>query len=130
MGGRFRSSPISTDRYLLACSRYMEMNLVREGMVERPEDYRYSSYAARIGLRKIEWLDYDTAYLALGKKENERQKGCKEWVQGSISKYEWNSIRESIQRNWAYGNKRFKDENESVFGRRFKIRKPSRKPEI
>jgi len=30
---RFRSSPIDTDRYLLACCRYVELNPVRAGMV-------------------------------------------------------------------------------------------------
>ena len=29
--GRFKASPISTDRYLLACSRYIEFNPVRAG---------------------------------------------------------------------------------------------------
>ena len=36
---RFRSSPIETDRYLLACCRYVELNPVRAGMVSAPEQY-------------------------------------------------------------------------------------------
>ena len=47
--GRFRSSPISMDRYLLACSRYIEMNPVRAGLVEKPGNYKYSSYNAKTG---------------------------------------------------------------------------------
>lgn len=37
--GRHRSSLIDTDRYLLLCYRYVEMNPVRAGRVRRPEEY-------------------------------------------------------------------------------------------
>lgn len=34
--GRFKSSPVSTDQYLLACCRYVELNPVRTGIVADP----------------------------------------------------------------------------------------------
>ncbi|MEA3277135.1 MAG: transposase [Pseudomonadota bacterium] len=37
--GRFRSSLVEADPYLLACQRYIELNPVRIGMVEAPGDY-------------------------------------------------------------------------------------------
>lgn len=46
--GRFKSSVIDTDSYLLACLRYVELNPVRAGIVDQPEDYRWSSYAQRV----------------------------------------------------------------------------------
>jgi len=33
--GRYKSSAIESDQYLLACKRYIELNPVREKMVER-----------------------------------------------------------------------------------------------
>lgn len=42
--GRYKSGLVDTDRYLLACYRYIELNPVRAGVVRRPEDYPYSSY--------------------------------------------------------------------------------------
>ncbi len=42
--GRFRSSPILNDDYLLNCYRYIELNPVRAGMVSQPESYPHSSY--------------------------------------------------------------------------------------
>jgi putative transposase len=36
---------VDTDRYLLTCYRYVEMNPVRAGIVRRADDYPYSSYA-------------------------------------------------------------------------------------
>ena len=42
--GRFRSSVIEADSYLLACQRYIELNPVRANMVRAPGDYPWSSY--------------------------------------------------------------------------------------
>ncbi len=42
--GRFKSSVIDNEAYLLTCYRYIEENPVRAGLVEIPEDYRWSSY--------------------------------------------------------------------------------------
>jgi len=47
--GRFHCSPIETDRYLLACGRYIDQNPVRAGLVARPEDFLWSSFRARAG---------------------------------------------------------------------------------
>ena len=35
--GRHRSSLVQSEKYLLTCSRYIELNPVRAGMVQRPE---------------------------------------------------------------------------------------------
>lgn len=37
--GRHKASLIQTQTYLLSCYRYIELNPVRAGMVERPGDY-------------------------------------------------------------------------------------------
>ncbi len=42
--GRFRASLVRTDRYLLACHRYIDLNPVRAGMVARPDLYPWSSH--------------------------------------------------------------------------------------
>ena len=57
--GRFKSSTISADEYLLACSRYVELNPVRAGIVADPKDYRWSSYGSKTGNKKEAWLDFD-----------------------------------------------------------------------
>lgn len=44
--GRYFSCPVDSDRYLLACHRYIELNPVRAGMVAAAEDYRWSSCAS------------------------------------------------------------------------------------
>src|SRR4029077_13124837 len=46
--GRFYSCPVATDRYVLACYRYVELNPQRAGMVAHPADYRWSSYQENV----------------------------------------------------------------------------------
>lgn len=42
--GRFRSTMVDSERYFLTCSRYIETNPVRAGLVFAPETYRWSSF--------------------------------------------------------------------------------------
>lgn len=42
--GRFKACVVDSDRYLLACQRYIELNPVRAAMVVDPGDYPWSSY--------------------------------------------------------------------------------------
>jgi putative transposase len=44
--GRFHAALIPTDRYLLACHRYIDLNPVRAGIVQGPELYPWSSHRA------------------------------------------------------------------------------------
>lgn len=44
--GRHKSSLIQTEKYLLTCYRYIELNPVRANMVKRPEEYKWTSYHA------------------------------------------------------------------------------------
>lgn len=48
--GRFKSIVVDRDSYLLELSRYLHLNPVRARMVERPEEYLYSSYRTYIGV--------------------------------------------------------------------------------
>jgi putative transposase len=66
--GRFRSFPIQEDDHLLSVLRYIERNPVRAGLVERPQDWRWSSAtSAWVGMpmldtgpvpRPLEWLEH------------------------------------------------------------------------
>ena len=42
--GRYKSSLLDSEGYLLTCSRYIELNPVRAGMVGHPAEYPWSSY--------------------------------------------------------------------------------------
>jgi hypothetical protein len=50
--GRFKAFLIKDEERLLTVARYVVLNPVRAGMVERPEDWKWSSYRAMVGLDK------------------------------------------------------------------------------
>jgi putative transposase len=51
--GRFHSKPIRDDAHLPGSIRYVLLNPVRAGLCARPEQWRWSSYRASIGLADV-----------------------------------------------------------------------------
>ena len=120
--GRYKSSPISTNDYLLACCRYVELNPVRARMVVQPEDYRWSSCSAKVGLIEQGILDYDPLYLELSKNEKERQQKYCDYVHGMITEEETDQIRRAIHRGQLTGTGKFIKEVEEKLGKRVEFR--------
>jgi REP element-mobilizing transposase RayT len=50
--GKFKARHVNSGPYLAEVTRYIHLNPVRAGLVERPEDWPYSSYNEYIGLRR------------------------------------------------------------------------------
>lgn len=71
--GRYRASIIQQDRYLLACQRYVEMNPVRAGIVERPEQYAWSSHRHHLGLAADPLVSPHSVYWSLGNTPFDRE---------------------------------------------------------
>ena len=115
--GRFKRSLISKDEYLLACSRYIELNPVRAGMVEKPEDYPWSSYSHRVEGNSSALLDYDPAYLDLGKTKEERQVQYRKMFLKDIPCEELTIIRSATQRGGVMGSKDFIHRVTQMLGR-------------
>ncbi|HEU4888556.1 MAG TPA: transposase, partial [Thermoanaerobaculia bacterium] len=56
--GRFKALLVEKESYFTEVIRYVALNPVRAGIVERPESYRWSSYRATAGLESApDWLD-------------------------------------------------------------------------
>jgi putative transposase len=104
--GRYRSSAIETDTYLLACTRYVEMNPVRADMVSRPEDYIWSSYQQKTG-REEAWIDNDSCYLGLADSCLQRQRLYRNFVEFGSSAQQDEVIRQSYRNGWLTGTDRF-----------------------
>lgn len=72
--GRFKSSLVDNDFYVLACMRYIEMNPVRARMVETPQDYKWSSYGANALSLHDRLVEPHESYLGLSLKKKVRYK--------------------------------------------------------
>lgn len=60
---RFKSEPIGDDRHLLAVIRYIHNNPVKAQLVEKPEQYRWSSYTSYLFPHKPEAKMVETEFI-------------------------------------------------------------------
>ena len=116
--GRFRSSIVQTQGYLLRCYRYIELNPVRPGMVCHPRDYRWSSYRANAEGEASRLLRPHEEYLALGSQEHERLAAYRELFRFELDCKQLEEIRTAVNGGFALGNERFKTEVAEMLGRR------------
>jgi len=80
--GRFKSVLVEAETQLHVLTRYIHMNPVRAGIVERPADYRWSSYRAYVGLRKPqEWLDVSGTLKMFGRSRREQRRAYRKFVE-------------------------------------------------
>jgi len=114
--GRYKSSIVDADDYLMACVRYVELNPVRARMVDMPIKYKWSSYRERFGDTTAGLLDE----LPCGRHEYE------EFLGSLIPNGEWEFIRCSVQSNHITGSSMFCERIENALGRRLQNRKPGR----
>lgn len=63
--GRFRSCLVESREHVLGCYRYIEMNPLEAGMVERPSEYRWSSHQGNAGASDNKLLAPHAEYAAL-----------------------------------------------------------------
>ena len=84
--GRYKASLIDKDSYLLSVSRYVHLNPVRAGMVNWPEEYRWSSYREYIGRNKHSaWLSRSWVFEQFsGGTTRARQHCYKEFVEDAL----------------------------------------------
>lgn len=126
--GRFKSCVVDAESYLLTCQRYIELNPVRAGMVEAPEEYPWSSFHANgLGRRADLWTPHPV-YRQLGKTAAERATVYRELFRGHLEPEALKAIRDASNSGMALGNDRFKREIEQLSGRRAVPQKRGPKP--
>jgi putative transposase len=95
--GRFRSAMIDSDRYFFACSRYIELNPVRAGMVGHPGDYAWSSFRTNGLAATNSLLQPHPLYLHLGTDPMERAAAYSRLVEATTDSDSITAIRRSIK---------------------------------
>ena len=116
--GRYRSTLIDTERYLLACMAYIDLNPVRAGLVSDPRDYPWSSHGHYIGLRTDKLLTPHPLVWALGNTPFAREAAYAELVQAGISAGQQQALTDSALRGWALGEPDFVKNLQKMTARR------------
>jgi putative transposase len=126
--GRFKTSIIDSERYFLICSRYIEMNPVRAGLVPQPSAYRWSSYAHHVGDRPDGLIADHPLYWAMGNTPFEREAAYKQFMAQPIVQAEVDELNQAVLKGWALGSDAFKKQLEKQSRRRVGPGKRGRPP--
>ena len=105
--GRYRSTIVQSERYLLACMAYIDLNPVRAGMVAQPADYPWSSHAHSLGRRSDKLITPHALYWALGNTPFAREAAYAALVQAGIAGQDQKALTESVHAGWALGEPDF-----------------------
>jgi putative transposase len=129
--GRYRSTLIQTERYLLACMVYIDLNPVRARMVVQPDEYVWSSYAHYAGRRSDRLITPHALYWALGNTPFAREAAYAELVQNGISADQQGALTDATLSGWALGDAGFAADLQQQTARRLhktKAGRPLKKP--
>lgn len=124
--GRYKSTLIQTERYLLACMVYMDLNPVRAGMVGDPRIHPWSSHRHYIGQKPDRRLTPPSDYWGLGNTPFAREAAYTELVQAGQSTAQQSLITDATLHGWALGDEAFAADLQKRTPRRIARAKPGR----
>jgi len=116
--GRYRGCLVDSDRYLLACSRYIELNPVRARIVDTPAAWPWSSYRCTALGQADDLVSHHEVYRALGEDSSSRTQRYRELFTDTLSDETLQELRNSVNRNHVLGDGRFRDQIEAMLQRR------------
>ncbi|MDO6568574.1 transposase [Alteromonas sp. 1_MG-2023] len=112
--GRFNSSLINSEEYLLTVYQYIELNPVRAAMVSTPCEYKWSSYAINALGVKSTLCTPHPLYLSLGQTVPLRLKAYRALFETEIPQALINNIQSCSKKELVLGNAKFKQEIEKL----------------
>lgn len=116
--GRYKSTLIDSEHYLVTCMRYIELNPVRANMVEHASAYPWSSYAANAAGHDDPLVTPHELYRRLGRTPEERQAAYRQLFRQHLGEKTLADIREATNKAWVLGSDRFKQRIQKQLQRR------------
>lgn len=115
--GRYRATVVDTARYFLTCTRYIEQNPLRAGLVGEPAEYPWSSYRRNALCQRDDLITEHEIYRRLGETAADRATAYSALCRERLVPASLNAIREATNKAWALGAKEFSAEVEKCAGR-------------
>lgn len=115
--GRYKATLLDSDGYLLTCSRYIELNPVRAGMVKDPAEYPWSSYHCNALGKSDRLITPHVSYKVLGMDDVTRRSNYHALFARLIPDSELEAIRMATNKAWVLGDDRFKAKVEKLMVR-------------
>ena len=105
--GRYKSSLIDSEAYLLTCMAYIDLNPVRAGLAESAEDFSWSSYKHLAGQSIDKLVTPHALYWGLGNTPFAREAAYAEFVAGGLSVATQKALTESALKGRVVGRPDF-----------------------
>ena len=124
--GRFKSSLVDSEAYLLACMRYIELNPVRAGMVDHPAGYSWSSFRENASGDPSGLVAPHLEYLRLGGDRGARRAAYTALLNQPLDPNQLREIRHASAKNGVLGDQSFQEALELELDREVAIVAPGR----
>jgi putative transposase len=115
---RHKASIVDAAHYLIACSRYIELNPVAANMVSHPAEYRWSSYRCNAHGQACSLIRPHQLYLDMGHCNRDRQKAYADLFKSALDKKDVDVIRNAARFSMPTGDNRFKAQIEKALNRK------------
>jgi putative transposase len=124
--GRFRATVIDPVSAVLGCMVYFDLNPVRAGVVQAPEQYAWSSHGHYIGARNDRWLSVPPEVWALGNTPFAREAAYAGLVRRGVAPSWSQALTDATLKGWAFGSDAFVQALAEVTPRRVTKQKAGR----
>jgi len=114
--GRYKAALVGSQRYVLACYRYIELNPVRAGMVSSPEEYRWSSHGHNALGARQSLITAHPSYMALASDDTTRYVRYRQFIAARADPDEAESIHKHTAQQRVFGNERFQAQIAALTG--------------
>jgi putative transposase len=128
--GRYRSTVIEAERFLLACMTYIDLNPVRAGVVAQAGDYPWSSYGHYTGQRIDKLITPHPLLWELGNTPFAREAAYADMVQAGLNMVQQTALTDCALNGWALGSSEFVGDLQKKTLRRLSKSTPGRPTSI
>lgn len=119
-GGRYKSNIVESERYLMTCYRYIEMNPVRASLARHAADYRWSSHGHNAIGKDSDIIVEHALYQALGASLQERRSAYRELFPERMDDALLRKIRDALNQGRVLADEDFRTALETKLSRSLK----------
>ncbi|WP_444920771.1 transposase [Microbulbifer sp. CnH-101-G] len=124
--GRYKSSLIDSDAYLLTCYRYVELRPLYLGLADSLGNYRWSSFNHHVNTEHNHLIKDHRLYTDLGENAAQRAQAYRKLFRYSFDSRLLDYIAETIKLGHVLGGDAFKDKIEQIANQRVRPLKRGR----
>jgi len=124
--GRYKSSLIDSDAYLLTCYRYVELRPMYLGLADGPAEYPWSSFHFHTCAAESELIKDHRLYTELGETDEERAQEYSKLFRYSFDRGLMQFIAETVKLGQVLGGDAFKEKIEQIANQRVRPLKRGR----